>query len=240
MRLMGFFDPWLVFTAITIEAQAKGWAGPARVRFYPVIKRWVEFCLAALLLVVFAPLFVLIALAIRLDSPGPALFRQTRVGRNGTPFTFYKFRSMPADVDTRRHHAFLKAFVSGRLGQARNGERVYKPVQAEQVTRVGRLLRKTSLDELPQLFNVLKGEMSFVGPRPNIPAEVGAYVDWHRRRLAVLPGITGWAQINGRSRITFDQIVRYDIDYIENESLAMDLRILLWTLPTVLKGNGAE
>ncbi len=211
-----------------------------RVRFYPAFKRTVERFLALLLLILTAPFIALIALLVRLDSPGAALFRQTRIGKDGKPFTFYKFRSMYEDIDQSEHEAFLKAFVNGDMqGQSKGGE-VYKPIKDDQITPVGRILRKTSLDELPQLINVIRGEMSFVGPRPNVPAEVEAYKDWHRRRLDVLPGITGLAQINGRSSIDFDQIARYDLEYVEKESLLMDLRILFGTIPSVIWGKGAH
>ncbi len=209
-----------------------------RVRIYPLVKRVLSIILAALLLVLLAPFFMALVIAIRLDSPGPALFRQTRIGKNGKPFTFYKFRSMYHNIDRSAHEAFLKAYVRGKVQEG--AVELFKPVQDDQITRVGRFLRKTSLDELPQLINILKGEMSFIGPRPNVPAEVEAYSDWHMRRLATLPGVTGWAQIHGRSTIPFDQIVRYDIEYVENESLWLDVKILLLTIPTVLKGRGAR
>jgi lipopolysaccharide/colanic/teichoic acid biosynthesis glycosyltransferase len=144
------------------------------------------------------------------------------------------------DIDRSGHQDFLKAYVNGELASGTNGQNMYKPIQANQITHVGRILRKTSLDELPQLFNILKGEMSFIGPRPNIPAEVEAYQEWHRKRLEVLPGITGLAQINGRSTIAFDQIVRYDIEYVENASLLMDLKVAWRTIPAALLGKGAK
>jgi len=134
----------------------------------------------------------------------------------------------------------MQAFVNGRIDGDENGVAIYKPIQASQVTWVGRILRKTSLDELPQLINVLAGEMSLVGPRPNVLWEFEEYKGWHQERLEVLPGITGLAQVRGRSGITFDSIVKYDIEYIERQSLAMDLRILWWTVVSVLLGEGAK
>ena len=134
----------------------------------------------------------------------------------------------------------MKAFVNGEIGDDENGGAIYKPVRASQITRVGRILRKTSLDELPQLVNVLTGEMSLVGPRPNVSWEVEAYQGWHQERLEVLPGVTGLAQVRGRSGLTFDSIVRSDIEYIERRSLALDLKILWWTLISVFLGEGAE
>jgi lipopolysaccharide/colanic/teichoic acid biosynthesis glycosyltransferase len=188
----------------------------------------------------FAPLFLLIALAIRLDSPGPALFRQTRIGKDGQSFNFYKFRSMYHGVDRSSHQAFFKAFVNGHIHPESDDGTVLKPAEANQITPLGRFLRRTSLDELPQIINIVKGEMSFIGPRPNVPEEVQEYKEWHERRLAVLPGITGWAQVNGRSCITFDRIAQYDLEYVENQSLLMDLLILGCTVPLVLRGKGAE
>ncbi len=144
------------------------------------------------------------------------------------------------NIDDSGHKAFMKAFVNGNLSGDAGSQKTFKPFAKNQVTRVGRLLRKTSLDELPQLTNVLKGEMSFVGPRPNVPWEVEAYHGWHTERLEILPGITGLAQIKGRSNITFDQIVQYDVEYIKNQSLNLDIKILWWTVTSVLFGHGAE
>jgi lipopolysaccharide/colanic/teichoic acid biosynthesis glycosyltransferase len=208
-----------------------------RTSVYPLIKRALETIFSLVLLVLLAPVFVLVTLAIKLDSPGPAIFRQTRIGKDGEPFTFYKFRSMFHDIDTSGHQAFMKAFVNGHVDQDKE---IFKPAQDNQITQIGRLLRKTSLDELPQLINVIKGEMSFIGPRPNIPAEVEEYKDWHKRRLQALPGITGWAQVNGRSSLSFDQIARYDLEYIDRENLLMDLRIVRRTLSYVVQSKGAQ
>jgi len=209
-------------------------------RKYQIAKRVVDlaFCLLAMPLVL--PLLVICALAIHIDSPGPVLFVQERIGKGGRRFRLYKFRTMQHNLDDSYHRAFMKAFVSGRIGENENGGALYKPFQASQVTRVGRILRKTSLDELPQLINVLRGEMSLVGPRPNVLWEFEEYKGWHNERLEVLPGITGLAQVRGRSGITFDSIVKYDIEYIERQSLALDLKILWWTLISVFLGTGAE
>ena len=211
-----------------------------RIRIYRSIKRFWEKVLALALLILIAPLLLLLATLIRLNSSGPALFRQTRIGKNGKPFICYKFRSLYVDVDNTAHLAFLKAFVDDEIQGITGDQAVFKPVRPEQVTAVGRFLRKTSLDELPQLINILRGDMSIIGPRPNIPSEVEAYKDWQKRRLAVLPGITGLAQVHGRSSIPFDLIARYDIEYVDNESLSLDLRILLQTVPIVLHGKGAK
>jgi lipopolysaccharide/colanic/teichoic acid biosynthesis glycosyltransferase len=233
---MGFFDASLLIAAFNLRARHRDTRRVCRVRIYPIVKRVLETLLSLLLLILLAPLFLLLTLAIRWDSSGSALFRQTRIGKYGKPFILYKFRSMHVDIDRTAHQAFLTAFVNGEVAE----DDVYKPIQTNQVTRVGQFLRKTSLDELPQLINIIKGEMSFIGPRPNVPAEVEAYRDWHRKRLEVLPGVTGLAQIKGRSSIPFDHIVNYDIEYIENESLMTDLKILLQTIPAVMGGNGAK
>lgn len=206
--------------------------------YYQVIKRLLE-----LLLCVFASPFIaalggFISLVIWLDSPGPILFVQERIGKGGRPFKILKFRTMHPNIDRTAHAEFMKAFVNG---QARTNEGCdFKPFQVDQVTRVGRVLRKTSLDELPQVINVFRGHMSFVGPRPNIRWEVEAYHGWHKERLEVLPGITGLAQVRGRSGITFDRIVEYDIEYIEKQSLLLDVQILWWTVISVVKGKGAH
>ena len=210
-----------------------------RRRGYRIAKRLMDLAITFLVLPLVLGIIALCTVAIILDSPGPVLFVQERVGKGGRRFKMYKFRTMQHDLDTSSHQAFMKAFVNGKLATAGPGKEVYKPFSDRHVTRSGRILRKTSLDELPQLINVLKGDMSLVGPRPNVPWEVEEYRGWHKERLEVLPGITGLAQINGRSANTFDRIVRYDIDYIERQSLKLDLQILWWTALTVLGGDGA-
>ncbi len=201
------------------------------------------FDLAACLLVL--PLAVVamaaISAAILLDSSGPVFFVQERIGRGERRFKIYKFRTMRCDYDDRSGRKFMKSFVAGRIkrGNGNGDGAVYKPKHDDQITRVGRVLRRTSLDELPQIFNVLRGEMSLVGPRPNVPWEVEAYRSWHIERLEVLPGITGLAQVRGRSGIPFDHIVKYDIEYIEKQSLALDLKILWWTALSVVCAKGA-
>jgi len=213
-------------------------------RLYERLKRALDVLLSCCLLILLAPWMALIALLIKLDSPGPVLYVQRRVGKGGRPFRFYKFRSMYNDVDhTIAHREFSKEYINGHRSPFANhhGNGLYKPPSnGPSITPVGRWLRKYSLDELPQLVNVLKGDMSLVGPRPSMDYEVEEYADWHRRRLDVLPGITGLAQVNGRSALPFDDIVRYDIQYIENRSLWLDFRILLKTIPIVLLAYGAD
>jgi lipopolysaccharide/colanic/teichoic acid biosynthesis glycosyltransferase len=234
-------------------------------RTYQIVKRLIDLLLCLLAMPVIVPVMGILALLIRLDSPGPALFVQERIGKGGRAFRMYKFRTMSHNLDDTRHRAFMKAFVRGEIGGngnrnsgngrlhqtfvnafvdvqpkvSGNNGKVFKPAQASQITRVGRILRKTSLDELPQVFNVLKGEMSLVGPRPNVPWEVEEYLPWHFERLEVLPGITGLAQVKGRSGISFDTIVQYDIEYIEKQSSSMDFKILWWTVSSVFFGTGA-
>jgi lipopolysaccharide/colanic/teichoic acid biosynthesis glycosyltransferase len=237
---MGLTNTSLLIVALNLRARSRTRFSSRLARLYPKSKRVVETILAVVLLVLLVPVFLLISLAIRWDSPGAALFRQRRVGKNGQIFTLYKFRTMYRDIDRRAHLAFFSAFVNGQIDMAEGRPDAFKPAQESQITRMGRFLRRTSLDELPQLINIIKGEMGFIGPRPNIVIEVQAYKDWHRERLQVLPGITGLAQINGRSNLTFDQIVRYDIEYVENECLTLDLKILWHTVPVVIFCIGAD
>jgi lipopolysaccharide/colanic/teichoic acid biosynthesis glycosyltransferase len=236
---MGILNISLLIAVLNLRARGTS-VEICRRRIYPMVKRLLETVLSVVILILLAPLFLFVSFAIRWDSPGPALFRQVRVGKNGKPFTCYKFRTMHRDIDRSAHQAFMAAFISAETSHGANGKDVFKPARSDQITRVGRLLRKTSLDEFPQLLNIIRGEMSFIGPRPNVLTEVEAYKEWHHKRLQVLPGITGLAQINGRSSIPFDEIVRYDIEYVENETLMLDLHILVNTLPAVLHGNGAE
>jgi lipopolysaccharide/colanic/teichoic acid biosynthesis glycosyltransferase len=182
---------------------------------------------------------MLIALAIRADSRGSAIFRQKRVGLRGREFVMFKFRSMFTDANEAVHREFAVGYINGngKNGGAHHQAAdvdVYKPGGDTRITRVGKWLRRTSLDELPQLINVLLGEMSLVGPRPAVPYEVEQYSNLHFRRLAVLPGLTGLAQISGRSGLTFERIVRLDVEYIGKRSLALDLTIMLRTIPVVL------
>ncbi len=194
------------------------------------LKRAIDIVLVVVSLPLLLPLLLLIGLLVRLDSAGPALFRQTRVGRNGQHFTCYKFRTMVVDAEQRRAELEALNEADGPLFKIRRDPRV---------TRFGSLLRRLSLDELPQLWNVLRGEMSLVGPRPALPDEVARYSPSHRRRLDVVPGLTGLWQVLGRSDTSFDEMVRLDIYYAENWSVGMDLRILLQTIPAVLLAKGA-
>jgi lipopolysaccharide/colanic/teichoic acid biosynthesis glycosyltransferase len=215
-------------------------AAPIKHPYELLIKRAFDVTITLIALAFLWPVMLLVAALIKLDSPGPALFVQKRIGKNELPFNIFKFRTMSHNLDDSAHRKFMQSFVRGEIGRGSDGKAIYKPFSESQVTRVGRILRKTSLDELPQLFNVLKGEMSLVGPRPNVPYEVEAYKEWHKERLSVLPGITGLAQVNGRSSLDFDQICRYDIEYARRVSLRMDIRVLIATVISVFKGNGAS
>lgn len=195
-----------------------------------VVKRVLDVVLAALLLLILSPLLALVALAVRLDSAGPIIITQTRVGRGGRFFPFFKFRSMYQDAEQR--HAEMQA----RFGV---DEPTFKHKRDPRRTRVGRLIRKMSIDELPQLLNVLRGEMSLVGPRPALPSEVARYEAWHHKRFDVLPGMTGLWQVSGRSDLNFDEMVLMDTYYIDNWSPVLDVKILLHTPGAVLTMRGA-
>ncbi|MGE3909947.1 MAG: sugar transferase [Chloroflexota bacterium] len=193
-------------------------------------KRLMDISVSALALLALSPLLAVIAVLIKLESRGPVMYRHVRIGRNRQPFTMYKFRSMRQGADLQRAALVIQTDGDNRLFKDRRDPRV---------TRVGAVIRRWSLDELPQFWNVLIGDMSVVGPRPQIPPEVATYEDWHYKRLAVSPGLTGLWQVSGRSELTFDEMVIYDIYYIENWSLGLDFRILLRTVPAVLQGRGA-
>jgi lipopolysaccharide/colanic/teichoic acid biosynthesis glycosyltransferase len=209
---------------------------------YP-LKRWLDVAGAIVALLVFAPLMLLVAAAIALTSRGPVIFKQTRLGKGGTPFTFYKFRSMAVDVDDAIHRDFVASLIAGAeapVDVSAGDPAPYKLQSDPRVTRIGRLIRKTSIDELPQFLNVLKGDMSLVGPRPPLPYEAAQYQPWHLRRLLTAkPGITGLWQVEGRSKVTFNEMVRMDLRYIRDCSLWLDVKIVLKTVLVVLRCDGA-
>jgi lipopolysaccharide/colanic/teichoic acid biosynthesis glycosyltransferase len=202
-------------------------------KFLCAVKRLMDIVGSLLAIVVLSPAFVLIALAIKLTSRGPILYCQRRVGQYGVPFTFFKFRSMCVDNDASEHKEYVKSMITGtaeRKPSNGNGDAVYKLTDDPRITSIGKFLRKTSLDELPQFFNVLMGQMSLVGPRPPISYEVEHYDLWHRRRvLEAKPGITGPWQVNGRNRVKFDDMVRLDLAYARSWSPWLDLKILMRT-----------
>jgi len=206
------------------------------------LKRALDVVAASIGLLIAAPLAAVVSILIKVSSPGPVLFKQLRVGRNGKQFMFYKFRSMRVGNDDSQHRQYIKLFIEGReeeLRKLQGGRKLYKMTSDDRVTAVGKFLRRTSLDELPQLLNVIRGEMSMVGPRPHLPYEVELYKEWHRRRLEGFPGITGWWQIHGRSRVPFDKAVEMDIWYLERQSLILDIRIMLRTVTKAIVGRGA-
>ena len=227
------------------DAAKKDKIGQAReeraIRTYKM-KRVFDVIIASLGLLIATPFAAIIALLIKASSPGPVLFKQPRVGKDGKIFTFYKFRSMSVGNDDSRHRQYIKLFIEGKeeeLKKLQGGKKLYKMTSDDRVTAVGKFLRRTSLDELPQLLNVIKGEMSMVGPRPHLAYEVELYKEWHRRRLEGLPGITGWWQIHGRSRVAFDKAVEMDIWYLERQSLILDIRIMCRTITKAIVGRGA-
>ena len=205
------------------------------------LKRGIDVLASLALLVALAPLLALIAALVRLTSPGPILFRQVRLGQMVKPFRMLKFRSMYVDAEDTPHQEYVSRFIrESRRAQEPGENRVFKLTSDPRVTPLGRILRKTSLDELPQLWNVLKGEMSLVGPRPPLPYELEQYEPWHRRRiLEAKPGITGLWQVVGRSRTTFDEMVRLDLRYARTRSLWTDVKILLATPAAAVSGKGA-
>jgi lipopolysaccharide/colanic/teichoic acid biosynthesis glycosyltransferase len=204
------------------------------------VKRVMDIAGSLLMVIVCLPLFAAIALAVRLTSKGPILFRQDRIGQYGRRFTFLKFRSMRVNNDESVHKEYVKQLIAGvaeRVPTNGNGEGVFKLAGDKRITPIGKFLRKTSLDELPQFINVLRGDMSLVGPRPPVPYELAAYQTWHRRRvLQVKPGITGLWQVTGRSRVRFDDMVRLDLRYAISWSPWLDFKILLRTPGAVIKG----
>lgn len=203
------------------------------------LKRAVDIVGAVAGILLLSPVMLITAIAVALDSRGPIVFRQTRVGKGGVPFVFYKFRSMFVNADDRIHREFVTKLIQGKLEDVNQGDAnnpYYKIKSDPRVTRVGNFIRDRSIDELPQLFNVLKGDMSLVGPRPPLPYEVENYESWHLMRiLEIKPGITGLWQVEGHSSTTFDDMVRLDLRYIRNCSFALDLRIMLKTVKAVLR-----
>jgi exopolysaccharide biosynthesis polyprenyl glycosylphosphotransferase len=212
-------------------------------RFALKIKRIIDVIGSLIGLAIFSPLFLVFGLAIKLTSEGPVLFKQERLGLYGKRFIFLKFRSMYANCDQTIHQNYIKGWINGKKSAPRSereGEIVtYKMIDDHRITPFGRFLRKTSLDELPQFINVLKGEMSLVGPRPDMPYAYDLYDIWHRRRQLVKPGVTGLWQVKGRSSTDFDEMVRLDLKYIKTWSLWLDIKILIQTFRAVLSGKGA-
>ena len=200
-------------------------------------KRALDLTLTSLILIAFSPLLLFIMLAIKIGSPGPVFCKQIRLGKRARPFTFYKFRSMYVNTDDAEHRLYVKNWIkAGNPYEVdENGEALFKISDDRRVTRVGRLIRKCCIDEFPQLFNVLRGEMSLVGPRSPLPHEYQDYSDWHRKRLDGIPGITGLWQVSGKNKIPFEEMVKLDIHYLKNSSLWLDIKIIVRTIPVMLK-----
>jgi lipopolysaccharide/colanic/teichoic acid biosynthesis glycosyltransferase len=204
-----------------------------------VVRRLIDVVVAGLALLVSFPFLLAIALIIRLDSPGSAIFSQERIGRGELPFTVHKFRTMHAEADPTPHREYIAQLVNGAdATQADDGQALFKLAVDDRVTPVGRFLRKTSIDELPQLWNVLRGDMSLVGPRPVVPYELEHYSPNQFKRFAVKPGLTGLWQVSGRNEKTYTEMVDLDVEYVERRSLSLDLSILVKTFPVVIERKG--
>jgi lipopolysaccharide/colanic/teichoic acid biosynthesis glycosyltransferase len=218
-------------------------ANQEAITHFQILKRGIDICASLFLLILLAPLLLAIAAAVKLSSRGPVIFRQIRIGQMMKPFMIYKFRTMHADSDHGIHHDYVSWFITSS-GTTKERDKAkdsfFKLTDDPRITPIGHFLRKTSMDELPQLWNVLRGEMSLVGPRPPLWYELQKYKPWHRHRvLDAKPGITGLWQVTGRSRTTFDEMVRLDLRYARAHSLWADVRILLATPAAVIKGKGA-
>jgi lipopolysaccharide/colanic/teichoic acid biosynthesis glycosyltransferase len=205
---------------------------------YPRAKRLFDIALAAIFLIVFSPLILLIGIGIRLHSPGGIFYRQVRIGKDGIPFTMLKFRSMRIGNDSQVHKQHVQRLIREDARPKDLGSRSLKMVRDPRITGLGKILRKLSLDEIPQFINVLRSEMSIVGPRPSMPYEYELYQDWHHGRLRVLPGITGLWQVIAHNQVSFSEMVRIDLDYIESMNLWLDLKIMIMTPIEMLRGKG--
>ena len=221
-------------SAVTPEQKTSMLRGPG----YQRLKRAFDIMITLLLLPICCVLLLLIALAIKLYSPGPIFYRQERIGKNGKLFKMYKFRSMHVDNNSQAHRQFMQQMIRGNLRPEDVGLKVMKLKDDPRVTRPGKLLRMISLDELPQFINVLLGDMSIVGPRPPLPYEVELYEDWHKRRFDVLPGITGLWQVTAHNQVPFDEMVRIDLNYIQSMNFWLDLKIIVLTPLEMLRGKG--
>jgi lipopolysaccharide/colanic/teichoic acid biosynthesis glycosyltransferase len=228
-------------TQPTGELITVAWADAHAPAGYAAAKRALDVAVVLIVLIVGLPIWLLLALLIKLTSPGPVFYRGTVVGRGGAPFRYFKFRTMIAGGDNTAHKQWLEQFVKqdAAFAEDESGKKVFKVVNDPRITSVGRILRKLSLDEVPQMLNVLTGDMSLVGPRPPVPYEYQHYDDYARQRLSVPPGITGLYQVTARSQVGFSGMVAIDLDYIRRRSLWLDLQIMLKTPLVMLLGKGA-
>jgi lipopolysaccharide/colanic/teichoic acid biosynthesis glycosyltransferase len=228
-------------TQPTGELITVAWADAHAPAGYAAAKRALDVAVVLIVLIVGLPIWLLLALLIKLTSPGPVFYRGTVVGRGGAPFRYFKFRTMIAGGDNTAHKQWLEQFVKqdAAFAEDESGKKVFKVVNDPRITSVGRILRKLSLDEVPQMLNVLTGDMSLVGPRPPVPYEYQHYDDYARQRLSVPPGITGLYQVTARSQVGFSGMVAIDLDYIRRRSLWLDLQIMVKTPVVMLLGKGA-
>ncbi len=206
---------------------------------YLPFKRLMDFAFALALLALFSPLMLAIAAGILIASPGPIFYRQRRIGKDGNEFSMLKFRSMQVANNPDLHREYVQNLIKKNTRPGELGARTLKLEGDPRITGLGKYLRKFSLDELPQFINVLRGEMSIVGPRPSLPYEYSVYKRWHKQRLAVLPGITGWWQVGAHNTVAFDEMVRMDIEYIRTMNLWLDLKIMLLTPVEMIRGKGS-
>jgi undecaprenyl-phosphate galactose phosphotransferase len=203
-------------------------------------KRILDIILSSIALIILSPLFIVVAIGIKLSSKGPVIFKQERIGKNGRPFNFYKFRSMHMDNRDSRHQEYVEQLIKNKIQCETDEIKVYKIKDDPRIFKFGKFIRKTSIDEFPQFFNVIKGDMSLVGPRPCLQYEWVCYEDWHKNRLNILPGCTGLWQALGRSSVTFEEMVILDLYYISCMTLWLDLKIVLQTIPVIFLGKGAH
>jgi lipopolysaccharide/colanic/teichoic acid biosynthesis glycosyltransferase len=222
-----------------VSAGPRTSAHPVAARAAAFARRAIDLVAGTVLLVILAPLLAAVAIAVRLDSKGPAIYRQRRIGRRGREFEVNKFRSMRSDANSARHRDYVEQLINNRPESDPPENGLYKLVVDDRITRVGRILRSWSLDELPQLWNVVRGDMSLVGPRPVIPYEVELYPDWYHERFAVKPGLTGLWQVSGRSECTYEEMVVLDVEYVRRRTLPLDLAILARTVWVVVTRRGA-
>ena len=209
-------------------------------QIYLLLKRVFDFVISFLFIILLSPLLLLIAVLIKIDSKGPAIFIQTRVGLNGKTFSCYKFRSMVYNADQKKYHEFVRKAITNEYGDGIPNNHVEFKKNDDRLTRFGKMIRVTSLDELPQFFNVIEGDMSLIGPRPDVPESVMYYNDFEKKRLQVKPGISGWWQVNGRSYLSTSQMFALDNYYVDNQSPWLDIKIFFKTIFVVIsmKGSG--